>query len=314
MTTIRGKVSWFGGPQDMGVSPTEGLAFIYEVEQAPHLFLSYQPPGTTGLARRLNPDALYIACRWNYDETPKESLLEGMALVQNVRTGRFLRAHPADWGPHDDTDRAADISPGLMALLGLQTDDEVEVTYPFVPQFRHRPVRAYPTIVISSGHGLYVRGASGVLDEVTEARVVVEEVALRLRMRGVNAITFHDDESLDQSDNLATIVDFHNSMNRDLDVSVHFNAYVETTSAMGTECLHATQEELATSMAGALGEAGFTNRGAKQRTDLYFLNQTLMPSILIEVCFVDSTADADVYSSRIGMICDAIASVLSRGE
>ncbi len=53
-------------PTDMGVSPSEGLAFIQEIEQAPHLFLPYQPEGTSGLARRLNPDIHYIACRWEY--------------------------------------------------------------------------------------------------------------------------------------------------------------------------------------------------------------------------------------------------------
>ena len=68
---LTGKVSWFGGPDDDGVSPSEGLAFIQDMMQAPHLFLPYQPEGTTGLARRLNPHIHYIACRWDYDETPQ---------------------------------------------------------------------------------------------------------------------------------------------------------------------------------------------------------------------------------------------------
>ena len=55
---LKGKVSHFGGPHDEGVAPDEGLAFIYDVDTAPHLFLSYQPQGTTGLARRLNPASL----------------------------------------------------------------------------------------------------------------------------------------------------------------------------------------------------------------------------------------------------------------
>ena len=44
---LKGKCSWFGGPNDKGVSPSEGLAFIYELDDAPHLFLPQQPPGTT---------------------------------------------------------------------------------------------------------------------------------------------------------------------------------------------------------------------------------------------------------------------------
>ena len=129
----RGRCSWFGGPEDMGVSPSEGLAFIYDIETVPHLFLPYQPPGTTGLARRLNPYVHYIACRWDYNITPKKMLAESgeVAVVRAVKTGMELRAIPADWGPHEaETGRAADLSPSLLEDLGLATDDEVEVVYP----------------------------------------------------------------------------------------------------------------------------------------------------------------------------------------
>ena len=127
---LRGKASSFGGPADEGVAPDEPLAFIQKVSDAPHLFLAHQPPDTTGLARRLDPTALYVACRWDYDVTPRDMLLEEMALVRAVATGKALVAHPADWGPHHTTDRVADLSPGLMDALGLDTDDEVEVIFP----------------------------------------------------------------------------------------------------------------------------------------------------------------------------------------
>ena len=48
-----------------------------------------------------------------------------------------------------------------------------------------------PKLVISSGHGHFVRGASGYLDEVTEARRVVERVAESLRELGIEVETFH---------------------------------------------------------------------------------------------------------------------------
>lgn len=126
----KGRCSWFGGPDDTGVSASEGLAFIYELDDAPHLFLTQQPPNTTGLARRLDPNVFYVACRWDYDNTPKDMLRNHTrkALVR-TRSEEFL-AFPADWGPHSDTDRVTDLSPGLMDALGLDTDDEVEVIYP----------------------------------------------------------------------------------------------------------------------------------------------------------------------------------------
>lgn len=131
---LTGKVSWFGGPNDDGVAPDEGLAFIYDVSEAPYLFLDEQPEGTTGLARRLNPQMPYIACRWDYDVTPTDMLLECVALVRAPSSGRSFLAIPADWGPHEDTDRIADISPGLMLALDIETDDVVEVTFPFNPK------------------------------------------------------------------------------------------------------------------------------------------------------------------------------------
>ena len=170
-------------------------------------------------------------------------------------------------------------------------------------------------IVISSGHGLLVRGASDILDEVDEARMVVEKVAGELQQLGYEVATFHDDTSTTQNENLETIVDFHNSQERDLDVSVHFNAYVHTVAGMGAEVLYATQEDLANRVADAISNSsGLINRGPKKRTDLYFLNNTEQPSILIEVCFVDSETDANLYHKHFDSICKAIARVGRMGR
>ncbi len=70
------------------------------------------------------------------DAVPHDMLLNEVAIVRATRTGISLTAFPADWGPHQDTGRVADISPGLMQDLGITTDDEVEVWFPFVRQRR----------------------------------------------------------------------------------------------------------------------------------------------------------------------------------
>jgi N-acetylmuramoyl-L-alanine amidase len=306
MTTLRGKVSWFGGPDDTGVSPSEGLAFYYDVSDAPELFLDHQPSGTTGLARRLDPEAYYIACRWNYATTPKTMLPKMKVKVTNPKNGYIALAVPGDWGPHEDTGRCADISPGLMAQLELDTDDEVIVEY--------QPIGAvtmpYERIMISSGHGLKVRGAHGILDEVDEARRVVEHLADELRERGVHVEIFHDDVSTTQSQNLDRIVSTHNSKDRDLDISVHFNAYEQVSKPMGTEVLYITQGALAGRLSAAIASCGFIDRGPKKRTDLAFLNGTEEPAVLLEICFVDSEADADLYSKTFDEICEALADEL----
>jgi N-acetylmuramoyl-L-alanine amidase len=127
---VYGKCSWFGGPEDTGVSASEGLAFIYNYDEAPHLFLEQQPSGTTGLARRLNPGIFFVACRWDYDTTPKGMLANPSRLALVRAKGKEFLAWPADWGPHEDTRRVADLSKGLMDSLELETDDEVEIIYP----------------------------------------------------------------------------------------------------------------------------------------------------------------------------------------
>ena len=170
-------------------------------------------------------------------------------------------------------------------------------------------------IAISSGHGLHIRGARGdpvppQLDEVDEARKVVERVADFLRGGGVEVVTFHDNTSTTQSQNLDTIVNWHNRQTRGLDVSVHFNCYDH--SAHGVEALYVTQSTLAAAVAEAISDAGgFTNRGAKYRDDLKFLNATDEPAILIETCFCDHTGDCNLYRENFDSICGAIAASIS---
>ena len=91
-----------------------------------------------------------------------------------------------------------------------------------------------------------------------------------------------------QSENLHCITDFHNDQDRQLDISVHFNAFEQTDEPRGTEVLYVTQADLAGALSAAISEGGeLINRGGKHRSDLHFLNATDQPSVLLEVCFVD---------------------------
>src|SRR5262245_41981849 len=158
-------------------------------------------------------------------------------------------------------------------------------------------------IAISSGHGKYVSGAVGPspwgLDEHKEAVRVVDAVTPQLNSDGNSAVSYEDTTSRSQQENLNRIVSWHNSQTRDYDVSVHFNAYQTSNSPKGTECYYYSQQQLASRVAsGIAGTSGLINRGAKKNTGLYFLNSTNKPAILIEVCFVDSKADVDLYKTN----------------
>jgi hypothetical protein len=134
-----GKMSLFGGPADEGVGPHEGLALVGPTDLGiwwfASLFLPESPPGTTGLARRLNPRAFYLAMRWDYDRHPRQLLRHTVVKLTNPANGLHVLARPVDFGPGDgtvidgqptrDTGRLADLSPGVATALGLQTDDPV---------------------------------------------------------------------------------------------------------------------------------------------------------------------------------------------
>lgn len=164
------------------------------------------------------------------------------------------------------------------------------------------------TICISSGHGKKISGASGILDEVTEARRVVDALAVELEARGMKVLTFHDNTSTSQSENLDTIISWHNDQQRDYDCSVHFNAYEPCEEGRGVEILYYSQQTFASKLSGAISAAsGLINRGAKKNTGLAFLNSTNKPAVLCEICFVDSVTDCEVYQEQFEPIIDAMA-------
>lgn len=167
---------------------------------------------------------------------------------------------------------------------------------------------------MSSGHADKVRGAKGILDERNEAVKMVDKVASYIKELGEQVEVYHDKTSTTQKANVNGIVSHHNKTKRDLDISIHFNANKETDQPMGTEVLHynSSSKDMASKLSTAIAKAGgFKNRGAKVRTDLGFLRDTNEPAVLIEVCFVDSKADAELYKKNFDKICQAIAETLT---
>jgi len=179
-------------------------------------------------------------------------------------------------------------------------------------------------IAISSGHGLHVRGARSLIDEVDEARRVTDRVADILNRAGVTTIALHENTARTRADNVNAIVRLHNGERRNLDVSIHFNSTASGTiedRPIGVEVLHhpgnPTTWTLAGRVAAAIAAAsGLLLRhqrdsGAVARTNLGFLNNTTAPAILVEVCFVNSRTDTTLYQKHFDEICHAIASSIS---
>lgn len=146
------------------------------------------------------------------------------------------------------------------------------------------------TYNVHGGHSLICRGASGLLDEVTEDRKVKDKVIVLLRAAGHAVFDCTDDSGRTQGQNLGAIVRKCNAHKVDLDVSIHLNAGGGT----GVEVENydsntaAISDRICANISSALG---IRNRGTKYMKDLYVLRNTKSPAILIECCFVDNATD-----------------------
>lgn len=170
-------------------------------------------------------------------------------------------------------------------------------------------------ISVNGGHTPAAPGASRYIDEVTEDRKVKDALINELKTRGHSASDSTADSYMGVSEDLVTQCIRANASGAELGISIHFNAGGGT----GVEVLYHPSDGVgrryAEKVSAALASTlGLPNRGAKSRSDLYWLNNTNMTAILVEVCFVDSQADANAYK-RIGhsAVASSIASAVVGG-
>lgn len=169
-------------------------------------------------------------------------------------------------------------------------------------------------LTISAGHYGKGTGASGLIDEGEQAIYVVKELEKRFKNSLIPTHIIIDNQSTNQRQNLAYLVGEHNKTERNLDVSIHFNAVEGARNdGIGTEVLYMNPNirELAEKLSASIAQAaGFKNRGAKLRTNLAFINGTTKPALLIEICFVNSETDVRLYQLHQSKIIDAIFAVI----
>ena len=160
-------------------------------------------------------------------------------------------------------------------------------------------------INVHAGHnpdGKAACGAIGYIKESTEARRVKDEVIRMLRELGHTVYDCTVDNGTSVSDVLKKIVSKCNAHKVDLDISIHFNAagnLPEDGKTTGTEVLvysgYSKARDEAEAVCKAIASLGFKNRGVKFRPDLYFLEKTVAPAMLIECCFVNDKDDTNLY-------------------
>ncbi len=164
-------------------------------------------------------------------------------------------------------------------------------------------------VTFHAGHnpsGKIACGASDLLDESTEARYITRKIIKLLKKNSIKAVNCTVNNGMNQGDVLRKICAKCNAVkDADLHISIHFNSGRSDRKGDGktggTEVLLteniSDKGDIARRICNQMEHLGFTNRGVKTRTNLYFLNHTKAPAILIETCFVDDKDDYMLYTS-----------------
>ena len=168
----------------------------------------------------------------------------------------------------------------------------------------------YNLITVNAGHSAKAPGAgANGYKEHEVARKIKDKVISGLKKVGVHTV----DTTSDASTPSAVLAEQARKCNAQpksgrLDVSIHLNSGGGT----GCEVLYYDQKALAAKVSEAIADvAGWKNRGAKERKDLYFLRNTKAPAILIEVCFIDSKSDMAKLNAKMDSIANAIVKSLT---
>lgn len=147
-------------------------------------------------------------------------------------------------------------------------------------------------IVINAGHTKLGTGtgASKYLNESTETRKIAYDLMKLLADSKHEVIPAVFDRS---ANNLKEAVTLANNEQADLFISIHLNAG----GGSGCEAYTWKGQQVAQAVKACsyLKKLGFKNRGVKDGSGLYVIKNTKCTAILIEVCFVDNTADAELF-------------------
>lgn len=170
-------------------------------------------------------------------------------------------------------------------------------------------------IVIDAGHGGYDNGATynGRLekDDNLKLALAVGEI---LAYEGFDVIFTRVDDSYISPLERAYMA---NEEDVDLFVSIHRNASLEPDTYSGAQSLiydeGGINQTIAENINRELETIGFHNLGVDIRSDLVVLRRTNMPALMVQVGFINTEADNELYDENSNQIAYAIASGILEG-
>ncbi|WMJ88768.1 N-acetylmuramoyl-L-alanine amidase [Anaerocolumna sp. MB42-C2] len=170
-------------------------------------------------------------------------------------------------------------------------------------------------IAIDAGHGGYDNGAMYrerlEKDDNLNLALAVGEI---LAYSGMDVIFTRIDDSYISPLERAYMA---NEENADLFVSIHRNSSPTLNTYSGVQTLIYEEDGLNQHIAKAINqeleEVGFTDLGVDVRTELAVLRRTKMPALLVEVGFINSDSDNELFDDQFNEIAYAIASGILEG-
>ena len=166
-----------------------------------------------------------------------------------------------------------------------------------------------PLIVLDAGHGGANPGAvyqdRQEKDDVLALTLAVGRI---LENRGVDVYYTRTSDVYESPTQKALE---GNQTGADYFVSIHRNSSPYPNQYSGIESLVYNRYGAAARMADNINQqleaVGFLNQGVNQRQDLVVLNRTQMPAVLVEVGFINTDVDNQLFDQRFADIAQAIA-------
>lgn len=164
-------------------------------------------------------------------------------------------------------------------------------------------------VVLDAGHGGSNPGATyNGRQEKDDALALALAIGPILEANGVN-VYYTRDTDLYESPHQKAMEG--NAVNADYFVSIHRNSSPYPNQYTGVESLvynrYGEAARLAENINTRLEDVGFVDQGVNERTNLVVLNRTEMPAVLLEVGFINTDADNQLFDERFRDIAQAIA-------
>lgn len=156
-------------------------------------------------------------------------------------------------------------------------------------------------------------GAVAYLNEEKIARDVAVELNKILQLKGHKTLITQPKDGSTVTRSLSARCQQSNNFGADLFISIHCNAFKTTIKPMGSEVFATspTGRQYASKIEQAIVGLGFKSRGVKDGSNFYVVKNTNCPAVLVELFFVDSLSDCDLYR-KLGAVklANAIASAI----